>query len=1005
MDWAPYDRWIDPLVEVVFPIVDSPVPVFLDLEDAAIAALGEAVGVAAGNVVEQLCTDVRATLVTCTGESVFSLHRGRLKTWRPRFKTPPPVLPLLATFSIAAERMSRGDGFTSSNYFGRLRQLFKLNGESPIDSHYRREAETYWSSLNRWLLSLDGQRGLPTAFAVGKRYIGLPMSQALIRATDRDRLTNFFRKFNLPPGAGVAGEDLEPLLDGWINLVPSPATTNLIRLWGRPDARRRIAEVAATVLAGWDGTVPDAQLSEVGGQEIRLAVEIGRFPRRQVGLMLLAYAKMPDQPREFVFQTAEGERQVALVPAVPGALGTPAGARIDHGSLLEGVLAIKDSRTGDVLMRRPRKLVSFRRDELSMVFIETDQVQLGEEMVLLVQDEILDKVSDVLGAIARPGFGFASPEEYPGLPDGWSLVTGVQILSSPPQDIVGQGLNDLTALVPLAMSQIKLTGGFALPGGIRRFHSWRPPEITAVSEASRSFVVRLVGLIEDDAGEGRLLAEFPSTDGIVVQSLEPLELDDGPYRLELVAGGPDPITTTTFHLFSSDSPDLVQWERATEIFSPVTPLGVIGAERGGSDAAVLVRGAQIAGEVPSGGEPRGQAPRDVVWRTTPRDGERTPFISLAKPDPDSCLFTGRHREEIDQVALDKHYRPVARWTTGRCSGCGQVRRYPTKPRKAGAPTARSEPAQAVARRSVASLTPIDTKSHRDWGIALDALIHVGGGSWSSLTKIALQVEPTALFVDQLARGLEALGHIEVRRDPLDLTPVEWEIAPATLVETAGEWVVAGAWSSQDSDDLLHAVEAMGGGIQKHSSEDQPEPWFVVGLTRAQAEEVSNKIADVTVEDGFAARLARSLPPLSEVVRALPRRALSDQGRIRRFDVQTAGWRDATSIAHPGAYRLSRFTTLDVVRLPQDVEQGAVAMSTVHLSKHVAALMEGRVLISYDAQTRTLAVPLGAELPGLYGRAAVLASGLLPDADPGTRTLRYQNVPSEVAALLFERLRS
>jgi len=46
-------------------------------------------------------------------------------------------------------------------------------------------------SLNSWLDSMGGSRGLPTAEAIGHRYVGIALSQALIRDADRQLLPQF----------------------------------------------------------------------------------------------------------------------------------------------------------------------------------------------------------------------------------------------------------------------------------------------------------------------------------------------------------------------------------------------------------------------------------------------------------------------------------------------------------------------------------------------------------------------------------------------------------------------------------------------------------------------------------------------------------------------------------------------------------------------------------------------------------------------------------------------
>ena len=157
-------------------------------------------------------------------------------------------------------------------------------------------------------------------------------------------------------------------------------------------------------------------------------------------------------------------------------------------------------------------------------------------------------------------------------------------------------------------------------------------------------------------------------------------------------------------------------------------------------------------------------------------------------------------------------------------------------------------------------------------------------------------------------------------------------------------------------------------------------------------------ADISVTDEAWRNLAAALPALSQLVDALPRRRADVDGRIRRFDFSGARWVEAQDLRHPGAYRVTRFSTLDVIRTPQDVEGGLMATSTVQLSKHAAAqILATRPLLAYNAATAELSVPLGADLPDLYARAVVLASGFLPEARG--RLLVYGDVPAPLASQL------
>jgi len=146
----------------------------------------------------------------------------------------------------------------------------------------------------------------------------------------------------------------------------------------------------------------------------------------------------------------------------------------------------------------------------------------------------------------------------------------------------------------------------------------------------------------------------------------------------------------------------------------------------------------------------------------------------------------------------------------------------------------------------------------------------------------------------------------------------------------------------------------------------------------------------------AEELAAQLPSLSKVIAALPRvPAPSRTEGLTFFDPPSAKWQDAGSLSLAGAYRIRGFATTDVLRTHEDLASGQMVYSTVHLGKHASALLWGRgPLMAYDVEDQTLRVPLGANLPGLYERAVVLASGLAPYPSHGS--LCYPFVPPQVA---------
>ena len=125
---------------------------------------------------------------------------------------------------------------------------------------------------------------------------------------------------------------------------------------------------------------------------------------------------------------------------------------------------------------------------------------------------------------------------------------------------------------------------------------------------------------------------------------------------------------------------------------------------------------------------------------------------------------------------------------------------------------------------------------REWSTAFDALLHTGGGSWSQLERIALQLEPTALFVDHFARTLEVLGHVDVRRDASTMQPVQWEVSPTTLAGTGSDYVFAGFWPNGLYAAVSEEIQDQGLGLAMAESEDSPAQYFV------QASQVPDPLA-------------------------------------------------------------------------------------------------------------------------------------------------------------------
>ena len=1001
--WETYYAWNSAIASTLFPPLDEPKPVYLDIEDEQQEALGAAMGITATGVPDALAQAVLRVLDLRFGHG--DVLRGitrNLRTWQQNkdWDTPPPILPFLAVLCLAAERMAAGDGVASTNFYARLRQILdRPDDDKLIEYAYREVGERYWQALDLWLRRLDGVRGLSTISAGKPRYVGYPISQAMIRTADRQRLVAFLENTGLPPGVAMEPAQLIPALDSWIRQVPSPASAHMIKLWesGR-ETQQRVAESAVTALAAWDGAVAHGTDGHESGGRLVLQLSLTRFPRKRLGLSALAFLPQADQPRTATIEAADGPRDLDITPSIPGALALADSSAIEPVSLLEGQLRINDPLSGKQLIRQPRRLVTFRRDDTTGRWLETPRTMLTEELVLCVHESLVGKVRSLLDEIARPGWEELS-DGYSGVPESWTVLTGVQIFGDP-GDRIPPGVNDLQALAPLVTTQMTLGGGLRLPSrGRRVWHVGAAPELRAVTDAVGALRIALEEDVETDdlVVVTRTIDQWEAGEaGALTVDLSESELEVGEYRLSLFVGANDePVTTLRLSLADGTHPNEGLWATAPALQHAASDILNCSEEPTAQDdqPGPMVHGASVFGSVPDHINPRDRAvlPTGPTWSLAHTQTVSRVPVRVTLTDKDSCVYTGAHHIQVEEVPLDEKHRAVVSYVTGRCIKCGLERRYATQWWRLKRDHERRK-RQADVRRQVkvADLEQVrrDNNEELAWDLALDALFYAGGGAWSAFERIARFVQPSGIVVDQFARGLEALGHMEIRRSPETLRPLSWEVGPSALVRTSSGRYLAGYWPDELSNEQAALATEDGIDLLTQSNHDGPGSWYLSDMPSQPLEGV--------IDTGDAARrLCASLPPISQVMSDLPRVPVNPTGQIRWFSPSEARWTAVDDLRLPGAYRMTTFATIDVLRTADDVRAGSMAMATVQLSKHAAPFILNRPpLLAYNPDHQQLWVPLGAELPGLYGRAAVLCSGRLPFKHE--RSMLYSDVPADVA---------
>lgn len=988
--WDRFMGWNVAIAGICFPEVEYPEPVYLDLDDDVQHAICSALDVAPDRFGESLGETVRAVLDVGRGiERVFRSLDEELAVWQKARRTtdPPPILPLLAVLSLAAHQMAASEGLRETNYYSRLMELLgTADARDEVAQAYRDRAEVLWGSLNRWLTSLGGGRGTPTASQVGPhRYVGIPLSQALIRRAERQRMLRFFTDMGLPARAQIPDPELERLFSFWIGRAPCPSP-GLARLWARDSQRARVREALKASLESWDGRAESTTTAGDARGRIRLTLSYDTFPRRRLSLGALAFFDRAGTPRSARIMSAVGLPSVDLVPAIPGALAV--GEGIDSGHLLESVLALDDDLTGQRAERLPSRLVIFRYDEHSAMWVETEGIVLGEELRLACRTDLFNALQRVLATAARPGWT-ELPSGTAGVPDGWRVLLNVQIFAQL-DDSLPPRSEELHRLDPIVTTQLLFSGGLRLPRVRDAWHRDGLPEVRALVPTAPGFRLRLVDCL--DEGE-QLLEEWDDGGaGRCVLDLARLELDRGTYRLELILasdGAASRSRTFTVHeadypMEGAEVPALVH-----DLDDPLTVLGVFrnydvdtyhwheGGETAPSDLGLFVD------QTP---------PTDPWWSAgyRPAAAPKT-GLALQPLDPQSCLFTGAHHWRIDPAEVDSQGRLLRAASQGRCIKCGLEKTYSNSYWRNRSKYLRQgivqAPAARVSRptRQIPSVRP--HQSDLPWDTFMDALAVLGGGPWSQFLTLARQADGSGPTVFHVAHTLEALGYLEIDRDLHTLAPNAWNVTQPALVDGAQGPMCVGSWTPRTRRTV---AERMRASLRRQHHEGL-DTWYM-----ANAQEPAP--ADIAVAGPSWEPLAERLPLISDVIAELPRRPMMYTGNFQWFHVPSASWVPAESLSQTGAYRVRSFSTLDLFRGEEDAANGTVAISQVRFGKHAAAFVNGRKpLLAFDPATRRMTVPLGADLPGLYNRAVVLASGRLPHKE--RRLLVYEDVPGDLVSHL------
>lgn len=1013
IDWTRYDTWNQLLFDLYFNADATNRLVYIDIDDEELTKLmpGDKPGTSP---LKDFAEAVLKTLDLRRGHLLDS-HFRRLLSWRAKgANPPPPFIAVLVLFCLVAQRMKTDETFHANNYYDRLAELllgvgYKKQKREDIRIGFER-AQELWHQLENWLISQDGRFGLPSARPMyGLSHVGYPISQALLRAHDRQKLPEFFWSAGLEPQQEVPPADMERLMTYWI---PSSSLSQAAKTsWNNNAARRRMAEVAGLELSTWNGSIPIHEIDRhiTFTAPIAVEVQICGGPRPQLlwgitfrvpsGASEVTYEAMPDAYG--LPMNGKYEKSVKVIRGLEEQWSQPVEG-ISIADFLVTRISMIASDNKSRAEWQPRKvLVLTWNDELKL-YRSQKHLKFGLPGVVLAYKTIANRVFEVLASVDA-GAMKQVPDSW-GIPEDWVAFTDVQLARIPDVD----GDTDLEALVPEIWSSVNWDGGLALPGRRR----WLASRLPTISINSIEEVQRLAATIHCMSVLDNVEAQpAPISFGIDGNALDidlaSHNLTEGAYSLNVTtsrSGRKDmeDITRQTFEIRSPDSPlnlfpkqlgyrsDLPCWTISAGLLEANKP----------DKGTISITGASVS--------PERSKPTPVVdipdtlepdARTEQEDLIGTGHILKRTVGEITDCFNGAHYWIIEPVNdLAGFYRAKS----GVCKYCGlrqkfypfriidllsrQSTRTRREPSIAGLPTARL-------------MTSANDKHVIDFDGLLDACFTLGGGTWFQFELLARQVCNDPAFSYEAIQLFAALGHIDVQLNQTNTHPSQWKVAPSLIMRTGSEKVVlSGYRSPRLLRKMKKVVEAMGGNFSSMSSDHGPTAYLITGMNNESLTKMLETV-NSDIRTGFSLALspdvsiASQLAPLHTVLSAA--RTLTPPITAEAFDILRASWIKNRPVDKDGLYRSDSMPRTYILQ-----RKGVCYQVSYRVGKHLAAAFANKGLLAYNVNSQELECPLGAQVPGLYERAAVLSSGLPPIIDLGSSKVIYSQVPREVASAIW-----
>lgn len=310
--------------------------------------------------------------------------------------------------------MAANDDLAPNNYYRRLSQVTRMPAERL--RNFGKSTHLFWRMLASWLAANDYELGRPTAVSTGSwKYVGLAMSQAVVRAGDRKTFHDLFESYGFSASDLLTVEEIRPYLSVWIN--SSRSNNRLRAAWKKKELHDRICEVAVAEFHEWSSSEVSSTGLAKHGSSSRLSL-IGSiipiFPRPRLSLNIGLNKELPEPINDL--RDADGNA-FSLNNALYGAFATISPNPIFDG---RGGLAgrVDLEREGGRFAWAPRLVIPLARSADGPYWAEVARLGVGRRHMLLVRKTkpLLERLHAYLADATAGTSSVATQGELPGVP-------------------------------------------------------------------------------------------------------------------------------------------------------------------------------------------------------------------------------------------------------------------------------------------------------------------------------------------------------------------------------------------------------------------------------------------------------------------------------------------------------------------------------------------------------------------------------------------------------------